>query len=98
MSDTMFVKILDKEYQVACPPGEEQALHRAAHDLDQRMRKIRNHGQVIGLERIAVMAALNLSNELIQAQEIAGYSETDAASMQRLSDKVSRALQTLQNT
>lgn len=96
MSETMFVKILDKEYQVACPPGEEQALHQAARTLDERMRSIRGHGNVIGLERIAVMAALNLSHELLQARQQVNSQQSESEHLQRLNDKVERALRQLQ--
>lgn len=65
-NETVIVKLLDKEYQVACPPGQQEALMQSAKYLDQQMRGIRAHGKVIGLERIAVMAALNISNELLQ--------------------------------
>ena len=62
---TVTVEILDKEYQVACPPEQEQALTAAAKHLDQQMRDIRATGKVIGLERVAIMAALNLSYDLL---------------------------------
>jgi len=62
---TVGVDILDKEYQVACPPDEELALTQAARYLDQHMRDIRSTGKVIGLERVAIMAALNISHELL---------------------------------
>ena len=61
---TVFVEILDKDYQIACPQGEDRALHRAANELDARMRTIRSSGTIVGAERIAVMAALNLCHEL----------------------------------
>ncbi len=63
------VKILDKEYQVACPEEQEAQLLVSAKYLDKQMRSIRETGKVIGLERIAVMAALNISYELLQASE-----------------------------
>jgi cell division protein ZapA len=62
---TVTVEILDKEYQVACPPEQEHALTAAAKHLDQQMRDIRATGKVIGLERVAIMAALNLSYDLL---------------------------------
>ena len=67
MSDpkTLTVHLLGKDYQVSCPPGQERGLERAAQRLDQQMQAIRNGGKIIGLERIAVMAALNLTYELI---------------------------------
>ena len=63
--NTVSVDILDKEYQVACPADEELALTQAARYLDQHMRDIRSTGRVIGLERVAIMAALNISHELL---------------------------------
>lgn len=59
------VRILEKEFRVACSPNQERALREAALYLDKQMRQIRNSGRVIGLERIAVMAALNIANELM---------------------------------
>ena len=94
-SETVFVQILDKEYQVACPPGEKDALIQAAHNLDERMRDIRGSGNVIGLERIAVMAALNLSHELLESKDEARNFSGDDDTLQRLTDKVDQALSKL---
>jgi cell division protein ZapA len=63
------VRILDKEYQVACPPEERDDLMRCAQLLNARMREIRDSGKIIGLDRIAVMAALNITHELIRADQ-----------------------------
>ena len=62
------VRILEKEYQVACPAEERDDLLRSAELLNRKMREIRDSGKVIGLDRIAVMAALNLTNELLLAE------------------------------
>ena len=67
--NTVTVSILDKEYQVACPKDQQAELIVSAKYLDKQMRSIRENGKVIGLERIAVMAALNISHELLQASE-----------------------------
>jgi len=91
-SETVFVKILDKEYQVACPPGEKDALVQAAHNLDERMRDIRSGGSVVGLERIAVMAALNLSHELLESKDSARQLNPSDDVLQRLTQKVDEAL------
>ncbi len=61
------LNVLDKEYRVACPEEEIEGLQVAAHYLDEKMREIRDAGRVVGLERIAVMAALNISHELTQS-------------------------------
>jgi cell division protein ZapA len=62
------VKILEKEYHVACPPEERPALLDSAEYLNCKMREIRDSGKVIGLDRIAVMAALNIVNELLKTR------------------------------
>jgi len=61
------VRILDKEYQVACPASERTNLLDSAEILNTKMREIRDGGRIVGLDRIAVMAALNMANDLIQA-------------------------------
>lgn len=60
------VRILEKEYFIACPYEERSALLDAAEFLNNRMREVRDTGKVVGLDRIAVMVALNLTNELLQ--------------------------------
>jgi cell division protein ZapA len=67
--NTVTVSILDKDYQVACPAEQQAELIVSASYLDKQMRAIRDSGKVIGLERIAVMAALNISHELLKASE-----------------------------
>ena len=70
------VRILDKEYQVACPANERTNLLDSAEILSTKMREIRDSGRIVGLDRIAVMAALNMANDLIHAnardQELEG--------------------------
>ncbi len=61
---TVLVTIMGKEYKIACEPHEQENLLKSAHDLNEQMCKMRDSGKVIGPERIAVMAALNLSHEL----------------------------------
>ena len=61
-STTISVHILGKEYQVSCPPEEVEELKASGQLLDERMREIRETGKVVGLDRIAVMAALNIAH------------------------------------
>jgi len=68
-SEPISVSILDREYQFACEPAERKALTEAAMFLDERMRSIKGAGRLIALERIAVMTALNLSDELLKLQK-----------------------------
>lgn len=69
------IHILDKEYMIACSEDERHDLQRSADYLDTKMREIRDSGKIIGSDRIAVMAALNISHELL-AQD-SGSSQTD---------------------
>ena len=62
------IRILEKEYNVACPAEEKAALVASAELLNTKMREIRDSGKVVGLDRVAVMAALNLANELLKAR------------------------------
>lgn len=62
---TVSIKLLDKEYTIACPEGAQKELLAAADYLDQKMSEIRHNGKLVGLERIAVMAALNISHDLM---------------------------------
>lgn len=68
-SEPISVAILDQEYQFACQPHERKALKEAATFLDERMRAIRGAGRLMALERIAVMTALNLADELLKSQK-----------------------------
>ena len=78
------VRILEKEYQFACAPDERPALVDSAEYLNSEMRKIRDSGKVIGLERIAVMAALNMANELLKGRARGSSVEGDVVQRVRL--------------
>jgi cell division protein ZapA len=60
------LRIMEKEYVVSCPYEDRSALLDAAEFLNSRMREIRDSGKVVGHDRIAVMVALNLANELLR--------------------------------
>jgi cell division protein ZapA len=88
------VKILEKEYQISCKADERAALLDSAELLDSKMRQIRESGKVTGLDRIAVMAALNMANELLLARGQGESLETDAAvRIQAMRERVESALQ-----
>lgn len=87
------IKILNKEYQVTCPEGQELALEQAAHLLDQKMREIRKNTRVLGLERIAIMAALNITHELLMNdQQRKDYIISVSDQIKRLQNKLNEAL------
>ena len=72
LSPPIKVQILGKEYPVSCPDDEQHELLIAARYLDEKMREIRDIGRIIGTERIAVMAALNITHELLQLRQRRG--------------------------
>ena len=63
------VRIMEKEYVIACPYDYRSALLDAAEFLNARMREIRDSGRVVGIDRIAVMAALNLAHEYLKGKD-----------------------------
>ena len=88
------VRIMEKEYMVACPYEERSALLDAAEYLNARMREIRDSGKVVGLDRIAVMVALNLANELLQLKDREAKLENEVGGRVRsLRERVETALE-----
>jgi cell division protein ZapA len=69
MPTQLDVTILGREYRIACAADEKPALLEAVAFLDARMREIRDTGKVAGVDRIAVMAALNIANELLRERK-----------------------------
>lgn len=88
------IRILEKEYQIACPAAERNALLDSAELLNGRMREIRDAGKVVGLDRIAVMAALNMANELLRSRIKGDHLENDAKlRLRTMRERVEAALQ-----
>lgn len=89
----LIVKILGKDFRVACPDAEREALISSAAYLDGKMREIRDTGKVVGAERIAIMAALNIAHELLQkpaAQH--DYSDEVGERIKKMQQKIDSAL------
>lgn len=87
------VRILDKEYQVACAVDERTDLLDSAEMLNAKMREIRDSGRIVGLDRIAVMAALNMANDLIHARARDQELEGDISDrLKMISDRVDNVL------
>jgi cell division protein ZapA len=87
------VRILEKEYQVACLPEERSELLDSAEHLNTKMREIRDGGNVVGLDRIAVMAALNLAHELLRLRGRGESADTDVSQkIRQLRERVETAL------
>lgn len=87
------VRILDKEYTIVCEPDERDALRESARMLDAKMREIRGQGTIIGSDRIAVMAGLNIAHELLQNRQH-GRSEDGAVNerLRRMQEKIETIL------
>ena len=87
------VRILEKEYNVACPVNERTDLLDAAELLNGQMREIRDSGKVVGLDRIAVMAALNMSNELLKLRTAEEATRSNVGTrLKALSDRADTVL------
>src|SRR5690348_8281707 len=72
-TNTIEVNLLGRSYRVACEEGERESLLQAVAYLDGKMNEIRRAGKVMGAERIAVMAALNVAHELLTVKLGAGF-------------------------
>ena len=87
------IQILGKDYNVSCPAEEELDLRRAAMNLDGKMSDIKANGKIIGLERIAVMAALNISHELLQKEnELQKTTQETQSRIEQLMNKLDGVL------
>ncbi len=88
------VTIMDKEYKIACPSGEQAALIETAEYLDSKMREVRDSGTIIGSERIAVITALNIAHELLNShQSKDALVEVIPPRLKQLETKISEALE-----
>ena len=87
------VRLLDREFQVACPVDERSDLLDSAEYLDAKMREVRDGG-VVGLDRVAVISALNIANELIKLRRNGGSLDIDiGARLRGLRERVESALE-----
>tara|TARA_B100000686_G_scaffold43261_1_gene45345 strand:+ start:1179 stop:1493 length:315 start_codon:yes stop_codon:yes gene_type:complete len=91
---TVAVTILDREYQISCPEDEVDALRQSAQELDRQMNDIRSNGKIVGVDRIAIMAALNITNDLLKLK-IESLNNV-AISQDKLTDMGNRISQTIE--
>ena len=93
-SATVTVRILEKEYFVSCPQDERADLLDSAEYLNKKMREIRDTGKVVGADRIAVMAALNMANELLRLRRLdAELQGAVSGRVKHMRERVETALQ-----
>jgi cell division protein ZapA len=87
------VEILGKRYSVACPENQVENLLKSSHYVDAKMREIRESRRVVGLDRIAVMAALNIAHELLTEHgQVSDYKESLEAKMRHLTSALDEAM------
>ena len=87
------VRILEKEYFVSCPQDERADLLDSAEFLNKKMREIRDTGKVVGADRIAVMAALNMANELLRLRKQEAEVQGSLGRVKQMRERVENALQ-----
>ena len=88
MSDPIKVNILDRDFMVAAPEEAHESLLESARLLDTRMREIRSSGKIVGIDRIAIMAALNITHEMLQAQGQAAVADDADERLQALNERI----------
>ncbi len=89
----MSVRILDKEYLINCPDDERAGLLASAELLNSKMSEVRDSGKVVGLDRIAVIAALNMAHELLdQRNRKQDIQQNVGARIRSLQEKIELAL------
>lgn len=87
------LNILDKEYRIACPQGEEESLQASAHLLNTRIQDIRDAGKALGADRVAVMAALNLAHDYLnQKNDYDRTTHSISTRVRHLKDRIDNAL------
>ncbi len=84
-SKSLQITIMGREFRVACPEDEQAGLLEAVDYLNKKMLEIRDAGKVIGLERIAIMAALNIAHELLTTKVGGGF---DMAELKRRMNRI----------
>ena len=94
--DSLSIIILDKEYRVACPPGEQDSLRASANELNQKLTEIKRKGAVIGTERIAIMAALNLCHEMLTGRTVQAEDAELNTRIESLSEKIDSSIGEIQ--
>ena len=87
---------MGKEYRVACPPEERDNLLASAELLNDKLNEIKKQGSVIGTERIAIMAALNMSHEILHNQQLSSDMTDLDQRIESLSERISETMRNIQ--
>ena len=95
-SEPLTITIMDKEYRVACPEEEKDNLRASAELLNEKLNEIKQQGSVIGTERIAIMAALNMSHEVLHNQSLTSTHADLNQRIDALSDHITDSMRNIQ--
>ena len=90
------VSIMGRDFSVACPPHEQEDLLEAARYLDVNMKEIKKTGKIIGAERCAIMAALNITNDLLKLQKSSAKQTQVNQRLESLQERIDEALREAQ--
>ena len=77
------INVLGREFRVGCPEGEQKQLLASVEFLNRKMKEVRDTGKVVGNERIAIMAALNIAHEMMSNPGKAGGASVDGGAIKR---------------
>jgi cell division protein ZapA len=91
-TEAVTIRVLDKDYQIACPVDETDALLDSARFLDGKMREIRENRKMVGTDRVAVMAALNIAHDLLQCESGKDGGPSAKNKLRSLQSKVEAAI------
>ena len=86
------ISIMGRDFSVACPPNEQEDLLEAARYLDGNMKEIKKTGKIIGAERCAIMAALNITNELLKLKRATVQQTQVSRRLENLQQRIDDAL------
>lgn len=95
-AEPLTVKIMDKEYRIACPEEEKDNLRASADLLNEKLDEIKQQGSVIGTERIAIMTALNMSHEILHSQSLVTEHGDLNKRIDDLSERISDSMRDIQ--
>jgi len=95
-SEPLTITIMDKEYRVACPEEEKDNLRASANLLNNKIREIKQQGSVIGTERIAIMAALNMSHEILLNEALTAEHDDLNQRIDALSERINDSMSNIQ--
>lgn len=91
------ISVMGRDFSVACPPEEQEDLMDAARYLDKNMQEIKKTGKIIGAERCAIMAALNITNDLLQLRRATAGQEQVQQRLDTLQERIDEVLRDTEN-